>query len=98
MAAFCDCGVPNYGLIPGFVLHHAILDDLLRIRIWTSHRHSVPGQSPSLSVSCGCGADRTQVYMFFLTWRFSKRIEHYADMKGPFAGGESEIRRFLFGG
>lgn len=28
-----------------------------------------------------------QLYMFFLTWRFSKRIEHYADMKGPFAGG-----------
>jgi len=28
-----------------------------------------------------------QLYMFFLTWRFSKRLEHYADMKGPFAGG-----------
>jgi len=28
-----------------------------------------------------------QLYMFFLTWRFSKRLEHYADMKGPFSGG-----------
>jgi hypothetical protein len=28
-----------------------------------------------------------QIYMFFLTWRFSKRLEHYADMKGPFSGG-----------
>jgi len=29
-----------------------------------------------------------QLYMYFLTWRFSKRLEHYADMKGPFSGGE----------
>lgn len=28
-----------------------------------------------------------QLYMFFLTWRFSKRLEHYAHMKGPFHGG-----------
>jgi hypothetical protein len=28
-----------------------------------------------------------QMYMFFLTWRFSKRLEHYSSMKGPFAGG-----------
>jgi hypothetical protein len=28
-----------------------------------------------------------QIYMFFLTWRFSKRLEHYSSMKGPFAGG-----------
>jgi len=28
-----------------------------------------------------------QMYMFFLTWRFSKRLEHYSDMKGPFSGG-----------
>lgn len=28
-----------------------------------------------------------QIYMFFLTWRFSKRLEHYSDMKGPFHGG-----------
>ncbi|KIK07321.1 hypothetical protein K443DRAFT_673580 [Laccaria amethystina LaAM-08-1] len=28
-----------------------------------------------------------QLYMFFLTWRFSKRLEHYANMKGPFHGG-----------
>jgi len=28
-----------------------------------------------------------QVYMFFLTWRFSKRLEHYSNMKGPFNGG-----------
>jgi len=28
-----------------------------------------------------------QMYMFFLTWRYSKRLEHYADMKGPFSGG-----------
>jgi len=28
-----------------------------------------------------------QLYMFFLTWRFSKRLEHYSNMKGPFHGG-----------
>ncbi|KII94008.1 hypothetical protein PLICRDRAFT_36231 [Plicaturopsis crispa FD-325 SS-3] len=28
-----------------------------------------------------------QVYMYFLTWRFSKRLEHYQNMKGPFYGG-----------
>jgi len=28
-----------------------------------------------------------QLYMFFLTWRFSKRLEHYSTMKGPFYGG-----------
>ncbi|KAF9469708.1 hypothetical protein BDZ94DRAFT_1278879 [Collybia nuda] len=28
-----------------------------------------------------------QVYMYFLTWRFSKRLEHYSNMKGPFHGG-----------
>lgn len=26
--------------------------------------------------------------MFFLVWRFQKRLEHYAGMKGPFYGGE----------
>lgn len=28
-----------------------------------------------------------QIYMFFLSWRFSKRLEHYSNMKGPFYGG-----------
>jgi len=28
-----------------------------------------------------------QLYMLFLNWRFSKRLEHYRDMKGPFNGG-----------
>lgn len=28
-----------------------------------------------------------QAYMLFLNWRFSKRLEHYAQMKGPFMGG-----------
>jgi len=28
-----------------------------------------------------------QIYMFFLAWRFSKRLEHYSTMKGPFYGG-----------
>jgi len=28
-----------------------------------------------------------QMYMFFLMWRFSKRLEHYRGMKGPFYGG-----------
>jgi len=28
-----------------------------------------------------------QIYMYFLAWRFSKRLEHYAGMKGPFHGG-----------
>lgn len=28
-----------------------------------------------------------QIYMYFLTWRFSKRLEHYGRMNGPFQGG-----------
>lgn len=28
-----------------------------------------------------------QVYMYFLIWRFQKRLEHYTNMKGPFNGG-----------
>jgi len=28
-----------------------------------------------------------QIYMYFLTWRFSKRLEHYSNMQGPFHGG-----------
>jgi hypothetical protein len=29
-----------------------------------------------------------QIYMFFLMWRFSKRLEHYRGLKGPFYGGK----------
>ncbi|KAG9018524.1 hypothetical protein FRB90_011564 [Tulasnella sp. 427] len=28
-----------------------------------------------------------QIYMLFLNWRFSKRLEHYNSMKGPHYGG-----------
>ncbi|TCD70114.1 hypothetical protein EIP91_004843 [Steccherinum ochraceum] len=28
-----------------------------------------------------------QIYMFFLVWRFQKRLEHYQSMQGPFGGG-----------
>lgn len=28
-----------------------------------------------------------QLYMYFLIWRFQKRLEHYSGMKGPFNGG-----------
>ncbi|EIM92697.1 uncharacterized protein STEHIDRAFT_89915 [Stereum hirsutum FP-91666 SS1] len=28
-----------------------------------------------------------QFYAMFLNWRFSKRLEHYSGMKGPFYGG-----------
>jgi len=28
-----------------------------------------------------------QIYMLFLNWRFSTRLEHYNDMKGPYRGG-----------
>ncbi|KAI0685075.1 hypothetical protein BC835DRAFT_1386137 [Cytidiella melzeri] len=28
-----------------------------------------------------------QIYMFFLIWRYQKRLESYQNMKGPFAGG-----------
>ncbi|KAH8120005.1 hypothetical protein DFH11DRAFT_25614 [Phellopilus nigrolimitatus] len=28
-----------------------------------------------------------QLYMLFLNWRFSKRLEHYREMKGPYYGG-----------
>ncbi|KAI0783344.1 hypothetical protein C8Q75DRAFT_795505 [Abortiporus biennis] len=28
-----------------------------------------------------------QFYMFFLVWRYQKRLEHYQSMQGPFYGG-----------
>lgn len=28
-----------------------------------------------------------QLYMLFLNWRFSKRLEHYREMSGPYQGG-----------
>jgi len=28
-----------------------------------------------------------QMYMLFLNWRFSKRLEHYQNLKGPYGGG-----------
>ncbi|THH02322.1 hypothetical protein EW026_g510 [Hermanssonia centrifuga] len=28
-----------------------------------------------------------QIYMFFMVWRYQKRLEHYQNMKGPFGGG-----------
>jgi len=28
-----------------------------------------------------------QIYMFFLVWRYQKRLENYQNLKGPFAGG-----------
>jgi len=28
-----------------------------------------------------------QMYMFFLNWRYCKRLEHYSHMKGPMNGG-----------
>jgi len=28
-----------------------------------------------------------QIYMYFLAWRYSKRLEHYSNMKGPSDGG-----------
>ncbi|KAJ3830298.1 hypothetical protein F5880DRAFT_1516535 [Lentinula raphanica] len=30
-----------------------------------------------------------QIYMYFMTWRYQKRLEHYNSLKGPFAGGQS---------
>ncbi|KAG8906068.1 hypothetical protein FRB99_007656 [Tulasnella sp. 403] len=33
-----------------------------------------------------------QIYMLFLNWRYSKRLEHYNGMKGPYYGGVSPIR------
>lgn len=34
-----------------------------------------------------------QMYMLFLNWRFSKRLEHYREMKGPFFGGTYNSHR-----
>jgi len=28
-----------------------------------------------------------QIYMLFMNWRFSKRLEHYREMSGPYQGG-----------
>ncbi|KZP28939.1 hypothetical protein FIBSPDRAFT_908527 [Athelia psychrophila] len=36
----------------------------------------------SLLADIGC-----QIYMMFLNWRFTKRLEHYGMMKGPMNGG-----------
>ena len=31
------------------------------------------------------------MYMFFLVWRYQKRLEHYQSMKGPFGNGRSLV-------
>ena len=31
------------------------------------------------------------MYMFFMVWRYQKRLEHYSGMKGPFYGGEYHV-------
>jgi len=36
----------------------------------------------SILIDLGC-----QLYMWFLNWRFVKRLEHYQTMKGPMMGG-----------
>lgn len=43
-----------------------------------------------------CFGCLTQMYMTFLNWRFSKRLEHYAHMKGPYYGGE-KIMELIWG-
>jgi hypothetical protein len=48
-----------------------------------------PGQASLLGalIICLLGDLVFQIYMFFLTWRYQKRLEHYDSMKGPFEGG-----------
>jgi hypothetical protein len=71
-------------------------------QLWTDSANAgyyAPGTFPSAFCAAGLASLQTafvisllvdlvfQLYMFFLTWRFSKRLEHYADLKGPFSGG-----------
>jgi len=60
---------------------------------------SDPGTIPSSFCTAGFSSLNTafilsllvdivfQLYMFFLVWRYSKRLEHYSGMKGPYYGG-----------
>ncbi|KAF8963867.1 hypothetical protein BDZ97DRAFT_956205 [Flammula alnicola] len=71
-------------------------------QLWTASAAagiSNPGTIPAAFCSYGFSSLNTafilsllvdlvcQIYMFFLVWRFSKRLEHYSNMKGPFHGG-----------
>lgn len=46
-----------------------------------------------MNASCAAIANHRapfrQIYAFFMTWRFSKRLEHYNQMQGPYGGGTS---------
>ncbi|KAH8835643.1 hypothetical protein DL96DRAFT_1575041 [Flagelloscypha sp. PMI_526] len=71
-------------------------------QLWTTSAEAGYTDNPTVGNSfCAAGFDTLntifiisllidiacQLYMFFLTWRYSKRLEHYRSMKGPFAGG-----------
>ena len=36
-----------------------------------------------------------QMYMYFMVWRYQKRLEHYQNMQGPFYGGRLSLDIFL---
>lgn len=38
-------------------------------------------------IVCLLGDIGFQIYMLFLNWRYSKRLEHYRQMEGPIGGG-----------
>lgn len=71
-------------------------------QLWTESAEAGYTESPSVGVGfCSAGFDTLntifivallidiacQVYMFFMTWRYSVRLEHYREMKGPYMGG-----------
>jgi hypothetical protein len=76
----CANGGQQYGLTP---LELELSPPTMPIGLCTSSFHSIwTAFIISLLVDLAF-----QMYMFFLNWRYSKRLEHYGRMNGPMAGG-----------
>jgi len=70
-------------------------------QLWTSSANAGYASGTGPSAFCSAGYSSLyiafiaglvvdivfQLYMFFLMWRYQKRLEHYNSMKGPFEGG-----------
>jgi hypothetical protein len=72
-------------------------------QLWTEEAVAASGSKPASMPGGFCAAGFSslstafiiclladiacQLYMFFLTWRYSKRLEHYSQMQGPIYGG-----------
>ena len=89
-SAFCVATFPS--IYTAFVI--SLLADLgFQVRVhgvaMVDFTYSVTGWCQTARCWWICVRIFSQIYMLFLNWRFSKRLEHYDGMKGPYYGGKT---------